>query len=361
MNTLPIIFDNIIFALQKSGGISVVWQELIQRLLCTPNLLLYFIEYNQEQENLNRKILNIPQEYLLKKKCPLLQLFRYLNPKIKNKSKFIFHSSYYRTCSNKQAINITTVHDFTYEYFYSGLKKQIHSWQKYRAIRNSDFIICISENTKKDLLKFLPEIDEKKVRVIYNGVSDDYYPITEEISSYLPFPIYSYIIFIGSREKYKNFKLTVDAITSSNYKLVIVGAKLSQEELNFLNSKIPGRYKEMGRIDNITLNRLYNGAFALIYPSQYEGFGIPVLEAQKAGCPVVAYRSSSIPEIIGATPLLLNELTADSIENCLNILTDIEARKSIINKGLENARRFTWDKMYEQVLELYEEAWNSKI
>lgn len=354
-----IIIDNIIFSLQKSGGISVVWQELIQRLLNIQSFSMQFIEYSSN--NINRKVLKIPKNCIINKKSFLLNIKRYFNPTIRNKSKFIFHSSYYRTCSNKQAINITTVHDFTYEYFYSGLKKRIHCWQKYKAIRHSDYIICISENTKKDLLKFFPEIDEKKVRVIYNGVSDDYYPIQEEISSYLPLPIYSYVIFVGSREKYKNFELTVDSITSANYKLVIVGTELSQEELDFLNSKIPGRYKEMGRVDNITLNRLYNGAYALIYPSQYEGFGIPVLEAQKAGCPVIAYHSSSIPEIIGSTPLLLNELTVDSIKNRLNILTDKEIRKGIINKGLENACRFTWDKMCQEVLDLYNEAWNSKF
>lgn len=362
MDTLPIVFDNIVFSLQKSGGISVVWYELLSRYLKKYQAHARFIDYDA-RDNIFRRQLVLPPDKIISSDAAFLGLKRYLPVHIKPELSrpFIFHSSYYRTCSNKHAINITTVHDFTYEYFYSGLKKQIHCWQKYRAIRNSDYIICISENTKNDLLKFLPEIDEKKIRVIYNGVSDDYYPIKEEISVYLPLPLYSYVIFVGSREKYKNFELTVNAIASSSYKLIIVGAKLSQEELNFLNSKIPGRYKEMGRVDNATLNILYNGAFALIYPSRYEGFGIPVLEAQKAGCPVIAYHSSSIPEIIGKTPLLLNELSTESIENCLNILTNNEIRKDIINKGLENSRRFTWDKMYQQVFDLYKEAWNSKI
>lgn len=355
------VLDNVIFSLQKSGGISVVWQEFIQRLLYTPNLLLYFIEYNHCNENLNREKLDIPQEYILKKKCFLLQLFRYFNPKVKNKSKFIFHSSYYRTCSNKYAINITTVHDFTYEYFTSGLKRKVHCWQKYRAIRNSDYIICISENTKRDLLKFLPDIDEKRVRVIYNGVSDDYYPIKKKSDIRLPFPLYSYVIFVGARGGYKNFELAVDAVAASDYKLLIVGGELSQEEVRLLNLKLPGRYKEVGHINNADLNVLYNGALALIYPSRYEGFGIPVLEAQKAGCPVIACNISSIPEIIGQTPLLLDELSVEAVVESLNLLSNGEIRQEVINKGLENAGRFTWDKMYEQVLSLYNEAWETKV
>ena len=107
----------------------------------------------------------------------MLRYKRYLPVTCKNVNEsFIFHSSYFRISSNPNAINITTVHDFTYEYFYHGLHKWIHCWQKYYAIRKSKYVVCISENTKKDLLNFLPDVDEKKIHVIYNGVSDDYYP-----------------------------------------------------------------------------------------------------------------------------------------------------------------------------------------
>ncbi|MFK2288109.1 glycosyltransferase family 4 protein [Bacteroides fragilis] len=222
----------------------------------------------------------------------------------------------------------------------------------------SNFIICISENTKRDLLKFLPDINETKIRVIHNGVSDDYFPIKEREELELPFELETYMLFVGSREKYKNFELAVKAVACNRLKLVIVGAPLLAEELDFLQTELgQSNFMEMGRVSNEELNCLYNGAMALLYPSEYEGFGIPVLEAQRAGCPVIAYNASSIPEIIGDTPLLLDVLSIESITKCFNVLKIKKEREDIIYKGIENAKRFTWDRMYEQVIALYKEVW----
>ena len=353
-----IFFDNIIFSLQKSGGISVVWSELLKRLQLN-NVSFKCIEYDSIS-NINRNQLNIASEKIQIRKKSFLSITRYLSPRIHYKYPFIFHSSYYRICSNSKAINITTVHDFTYEYYYTGLKKQVHLWQKYSAISKSDYIICISENTKRDLLKFLPNIDVTKIRVIYNGVSDDYFFIKERGILKLPFDLETYVLFVGSREKYKNFELTVKSVAHNKLKLVIVGAPLRPEELELLYKELgQSNFIEMGRVSNEELNHLYNGAIALLYPSEYEGFGIPVLEAQKAGCPVIAYNASSIPEIIGDTPLLIDTLSVGSVTKCFDTLKVKEQREEIVCKGSENAKRFTWDSMYQQVIELYKEAWEA--
>lgn len=350
---MKVILDNIIFCLQKTGGISVVWYELIKHLLDDINIDTFFVDY--ESKNILGSHLPIP----IQKKIKLNSLIdnRYWNVVINQKQKFIFHSSYYRICKNPHAINITTVHDFTYEKYVHGLKKWLHSWQKKRAIMNSDFIICISENTKKDVLGYFPNIDPKKIRVVYNGVSEDYYVLPKKEQDI--FFEKKYILFVGGRAGYKNFELAALAVSQTQFDFVIVGAPLNKKEISFLK-KIFGtleRIHVMGRISNAVLNRLYNNAFALLYPSLYEGFGIPILEAQKAGCPVIAYASSSIPEIMGDSPLLMHFANKETIYQCLNSLEDKNFRAMVIKQGLENVKRFSWHKMYQEVLSIYREAW----
>lgn len=353
-----LIIDNIIYELQKMGGISGVFFELTKRLLRKEGEDIFFLEGSGAGMNICRQHLAIPVQRIVRdqKLNPVIR--RFLVPSIKDKSTFIFHSSYYRYCSNKAAINITTVHDFTYEYFLKGIGSKLHTWQKFRALRHSDYIVCISENTKRDLLKFLPDIDESKVRVIYNGVSEDYFETTENLNNInIPFEKNSYLVFVGSRVNYKNFELAVRSIAHTSYSLLIVGAKLSDGEQKLVNDYFPQeRWHSAGFMSNHDLNIAYNNAAALVYPSKYEGFGIPVLEAQRAGCPVIAYNGSSIPEVIGDTPLLMNELSEEELLGKMKLLSDNRLIGNVITKGLENSKRFSWDKMYHDYKNLYEEA-----
>ena len=352
------IIDNIIFSLQKSGGISAVWYEHLKRLLNDNQIndKLEFVEYDSAKENIFRGNLKIDDSIINHQSSKLLRIKRYINPSIKTHSApYIFHSSYYRTSRDKESVNITTVHDFTYEYFSNGLPKLIHCKQKYLAIRNSDLIICISENTKKDLLRFLPDIPESRIRVVYNGVSDDYHQL-DKFSSNL-FSGQPFALFVGARDGYKNFSFAVEALANSFLSLVVVGAPLSNNEIEYLESKLgSNRYKYEGRVSNADLNKLYNSAFCLLYPSSYEGFGIPVIEAQKAGCPVIAANCSSIPEIVGDKTLLINEYSSNEIKKKINILKNPRNRDEIIHLGIENSRRFSWDDTYANTMKVYQDA-----
>ncbi|MGL4338752.1 MAG: glycosyltransferase family 4 protein, partial [Turicibacter sp.] len=194
----------------------------------------------------------------------------------------VFHSSYYRLPSHKELKVITTVHDFTYEKFIKGPAQWVHTWQKNRAIRNSDVVICVSHNTAKDLMQYCP-IDPQKIRVIHNGVSDSYHPLGGLSSEQQ-----QDVVFVGARSGYKNFKLTVESVaTVANLSLQIVGGgSLTKDEIKHLERYLPNRYCWLGRLSDEELNKTYNQAYALLYPSSYEGFGIPVIEAMRAGCPV---------------------------------------------------------------------------
>lgn len=345
---MKVILDSIIFSLQKAGGISVVWGHIIDALSHS-GISSECWEYPKGETNIVRK--DIDSSLFIKKAARSMFFERYKNPIIRSKDPFIFHSSYYRICPSRHAINITTVHDFTYEKYNKGLSALVHRMQKFYAIRNSDFIVCISENTKKDLLEFIPEVNSKIIKVIYNGVSNDYHPVKTNRWDHLG----EYVVFVGSRQPYKQFDFTVRALKDTRYKLVIVGGELNDSEKQLLIENLgEERYYYTGFLSNVELNELYNQAICLSYPSAYEGFGIPILEAQRAGCPVIAYNASSIPEIIGDHTLLMENLSIDEFKSKLNLLENNAIRDSIIKAGLKNSQRFSWDKMGREYVDLYQ-------
>ena len=344
---MKIVFDNIIYSLQHAGGISVVWTHLIKRLMERWDNITY-IEYDSHH-NISRKDITIPADIIELRSGRFMKIKRYLNPKICSSEPFIFHSSYFRTCCNPLAINITTVHDFTYElYVKNPIKRWLHCWQKHRAIRHSDFVVCISKNTRKDLFKFLPDIPHEKVRVIYNGVDDTFYQLENHTTQ-------PYVLFVGKRDPYKNFDKIIEPTKEFGMELHIVGSPLNEREKSLIQ-KYNCTYKIHGFVSNEELNALYSHAFCLLYPSEYEGFGLPVLEAQKAGCPVIAFNGSSIKEIIGDETLLLQTTTKDEIINKMHMLTDPTIRREVISRGLENSKNYSWDRMTNSYISLYKEA-----
>ncbi len=357
-----ILIENLVFSNQKIGGISVVWYELVRRLAKDADLRVLFLEYEGAQRNFLRRTIEIPDSMVLKGNSFLLRIRRFFNIRFNRRKPFIFHSSSYRIARNKEAINFVTVHDFIYfiskpETIRGICLKWVHCRQIARALKRADYIICVSNNTRHDLIKFFPGISREKLHVIHNGVSDDFCMLHDLEFSQLPYPKNSFALFVGSRSRYKNFGLAVEAVALTNLSLVVVGKELDGDEQAFIDKFLPaGRYKCLKGISNASLNQLYNGAFCLLYISSYEGFGIPVIEAQRAGCPVIAYNASSIPEIIGETPLLINELSAQSIQNCLNRLQNNEFRSRIILNGIRNAENFSWDKSYSRIKQLYLEA-----
>lgn len=348
-------FDNIIFSLQKAGGISMVWYHLLQNVSKRDDLHVSYLEYRDACTNKFRNKLKICDSDIIFKDPKLLSIKRYLPPKIDFHDNSIFHSSYYRVINNPLVKNVTTVHDFTYEYFYRGLRAKIHTWQKFSAIRNSEIIVCISENTKKDLLKFIPESRNQQIEVIYNGVSDEYFPISNVSNEFS-----DCLMFIGSRVHYKNFHFAIEAAKETNSRLLICGNALNDDEKKLLTRILPkDKYIEVVHPSNEKVNSLYNSVRALIYPSSYEGFGLPVIEAQKAGCPVIALNASSIPEIIGSEYPIMKELSIRAFKDTLSRFNKDSNKTDLIIYGFSNAKRFGWDKMANRYIQLYKNISNN--
>jgi mannosyltransferase len=363
---MKIVFDNIIYSLQNSGGGSVYWTELIKRFNANKELDILFYEQKELNQNIFRKefsLQNVKQETFLN-----FKIRRYLNFTKPIKEKSIFHSSYFRISKSKNAINVITIHDFTTEKFRTGLARWINLQQKKHAVSKSDGIICISENTKKDLLHFVPDVDADKIRVIYNGVSDDFFKINDDFKisekneNFKDLENYKYLLYIGHRTNYKNFPIAVKtaAKVKDKYKFVVVGESFNDQEKIFVESLLGKQYTQISKLNNEGLNFLYNKAFALLYPSSYEGFGIPLVEAMKTHCPVIANKNSSIPEVVEEAAILCNDINADLMVEGIYQLENNTFRNDLIKKGLQQFPKFDWDKTYLKYLEFYKELYDGK-
>lgn len=309
---MQVIYDNIIYSLQRYGGISVVWNELRQRARQDEDIALTELDYTH---------------------MPYRWLERYRIPDFKADTPAVFHSSYFRILPQKGVRNVTTVHDLTYHFYRKGLPKAVHVWEEARALRHSDAVICISENTKRDVLHYYPWLREDQLHVIYNGVSDAFCPIPSVVKQ-------GYLLYVGNTHvDYKRYDVAQEVARLTGLKLV-TASSVSREQLN----------------------TLYNEALCLLYPSDYEGFGLPVLEAQKAGCPVIAQQASSIPEVMGNggwmvkhdTPARMATEMADIVRQLLS-----RSATDIIQAGFDNARRFSWDKAYAQTKQVYTQLFDT--
>jgi mannosyltransferase len=356
---MKLYLDNIIFSIQSSGGISVYWAEMLKRILAS-GINTHILEHPAAEQNIHRSKLELPAQSIVKDAHIPLGIARYLPALPSCPGADIFHSSYYRTPLQSDLKQVVTVYDFTYELFRSGIRRFAHKHQKQQAILGATGIICISESTKQDLLRLYPTIPAEKTRVIHLGVSDVYHPL--ERNAVLPDELHwttdtKYVIFIGDRSKYKNFDLAVQAVGQiKDCHLVIVGgSQLTGKEHDLIKLCLDNRYHHMLGISESTLNQIYNYAFCLLYPSSYEGFGLPPLEAMQAGCPVVAVNCSSLPEVCGNAALLADTPDPSLFADLMNTLEQTPLRQVMISRGREQAKQFTWDNTCRKTIDFYHE------
>ncbi len=231
-------------------------------------------------------------------------------------------------------------------------------------LKNTDQIITISDHSKNDIARIFL-IPKDRITITYLGVDEKFKVIEDKKSLDRIIKKYNlpkkFILFVGTIEPRKNLPVLVKAFNkiknSRNLKLVIAGEKGWKYEDLFKTIdklKLENKIIFTGFVDEDDLPLLYNLAEVFVYPSSYEGFGLPVLEAMGSGCPVITSKVSSLPEICGGAAILVNlnnkEELVDSIKN---VIINKQFRSNLRKKSLEQAKRFSWKNCARETLRIY--------
>ena len=225
---------------------------------------------------------------------------------------------------------------------------------KLEAIRRSDHIICISENTKSDLVE-LTGVDKDKISVIYHGTSNQVNYKTKNVYKEKP-----YLLYVGERGGYKNFERFIKAYANSikikkDFNVICVGGgKVTEEEIKLINNQKIIKNISFVKANDIELSYYYLNASGLVYPSLYEGFGLPIIEAMSNECPVFTSSVSSMPEIGGDAAFYFEPLNVESIKHTLEeYLYDRNKIHEKITSGKLRAKQFTWSECCSKTNALY--------
>jgi mannosyltransferase len=338
-----VIIDGIIFSLQDYGGISVYFRELIRLLVERGITGKVIIDEPARQ----------PLEFITGSMALTSMRSRFIE-RVRacrvGPMSGVFHSSYYRCPSNSSMPSVVTVHDFVRERQGRSLKERAHAIQKRLAVERAQAVICISEATKRDLLEFIPASANKPIHVIHNGVSPNYCPIEYGESDT------RFLLYVGSRRGYKNFSCAARAMEFlPEMELWCVGGEQpSTSDLSGLSVAVRKRIRFLGFRTESQLNQLYNGAHCLLYLSEYEGFGIPVAEAMRAGCPVVSINCIAVREVGGDALEVAPHNDPLAVAQAVRRLEAKDHRMAKVCIGLELSKRYSWQICHQQTLTVYE-------
>ena len=261
--------------------------------------------------------------------------------------------------------SIITVHDvdrMVFNHEKESIFERIGLFFDRWGIRFAKHIITVSETTKSDLIKYL-NIPNERITVIYNGVDHKVFSPKRK-NKLFPF---RYVLFVGSERPRKNLERIFKAFAMllknpqfKDMKLVKIGGpgreiSFREDTINFLeNIGIKEHCVFLEDVENKDLSKYYTSAEFLIYPSLYEGFGLPILESMASDCPVITSKVSATAEISSKAALLVDPLNIKDIyQGMFNLMIDTDLRQDLIRKGNKLVRQFSWDKTVDETMQLY--------
>ena len=262
---------------------------------------------------------------------------------------------------------IITCHDIIRRLHPRSIREYLKQFFIYSGLKNADEISADSHNTKKDLVNRM-KIPEHKITVVHLGVDNKIFKPRTRIAlakiykKYGLSPERKYLLHISSEEPRKNFShiLSVFAQIQSElpeYDILKVGNVFESDRKRHDNFAaklgIKNRVIRISKVPEKELPYFYNIAEVFLFPSSYEGFGLPLLEAMSSGCPTISYNTSSIPEIVGKAQALIPAGSNHLKQSLLEILRNKKIHKEFSQKGIKQASKFTWDKCARKTLEIY--------
>jgi glycosyltransferase involved in cell wall biosynthesis len=363
---LKVAFDHQIFSAQRYGGVSRYFVELASKL---PNDIVSDVSIVAPVHINN---------YLATDSASSFTRGRYLGVDFKGVERVvglinrlaaplawsginvdIVHETYYTMRPvGRGHRRVVTVYDMVHELFMPESKEAIAS--KRAAIDRADHIICISENTRRDLIR-LYNIDLARTSVVHLGyslTSEPSEPVTQKALRRRQRPS---LLYVGHRSGYKNFKLLLEAYSSSailrDFDLIAFGGSplMPNEWEDIERLGLTDRVRFESGSDRDLAER-YLAATAFIYPSRYEGFGIPPLEAMSHGCPVVCSNSGSIPEVVGDAGVYFDPYNAEEMRSMLErVVTTEELQADLQARGYKRLSTFSWERCAEETARIYRE------
>ncbi|WP_180900635.1 glycosyltransferase family 4 protein [Martelella soudanensis] len=360
---MRLLVDGVFFQLSNSG-IARVWRSLLPRLAAFPDIEITVLDRGRSPRFAGIEYIDFPSYTFTSTASDSLLIDVFA----KDCDADVFLTTYYTTPT--QIPSVLIVYDMIPELF--GFDMKLRAWQeKDLAISFAQYCLCISENTRKDLLRIYPKFDPERVTTAYCGLDSKAFRPREEkeVSAFRKeYEVAEdYCILVGSREQhtgYKNAGLLFDALKKQG-QFFDVFDQSSRSELQILcvgGEPVVQKHFTEGLPDNITVKRVdltddelacaYTGARALVYPSLYEGFGLPVVEAMSCGCPVITTPHGSLKEVAGDAAVLISGKDANELANALKLAWNPAKRDELRERGLERAGRFTWEPMAEELRKL---------
>ena len=305
-----------------------------------------------------KRVVCVAPPYSLAEQMTLPRLLR------RERLDLIHHPHYFAPFFGKTPM-VATIHDLIHQLFPvlcpSPLHWRVSKWVIARTARRARVILTVSEHTKRDIIEHVGVADEK-IRVTYNalppGWDDGRAPRPEALERLGNAP---YFLYVGNHKRHKNLPLLLDAFAdllkeTSGVRLVMTGERNSLEsDLRFLG--LGEEVVFLGQIPLEALPSVYRSALALVFPSHYEGFGYPPLEAMVCGVPPIVSDAASLPEVVGDAGLIVPRGDKDALRNAmLRVLREPGLRNVLVEKSKDRARFFHWEKLAGETLRAYHDA-----